>query len=175
MGVLTEYSDAYTNSFVTVPPVMNHPTEDGGVLQMKYFRHAFSATADATSSVALCKLPAGRVRLLLPLSWAYINWTTSSQTLDLGWDAFTAMDGSTTAADPNGLIDGLDVDAVGFRNFVGNATGALNTNFTVAGVEALGGTYLFESKSGVVIRATSEDTAGVSGDTIAGFLVYTHV
>lgn len=175
MAVLTEYSDAYTNSFITVPPVMNYPTEDGGILMLKYFKHAFSATADVTSSVALCKLPAGRVRLILPLSWAYINWTTASQTLDLGWDAFTAMDGTTTAADADGLVDGLDVDTVGFRNFVGNATGALNTNFTTSGVETLGGTYLFESKSGVVIRATTQDTAGVSGDTIAGFLAYVQV
>ena len=175
MGVLTEYSDAYTNSYVTVPPVMNHPTDDGGVMMIKYFKHAFSATADATSSVALCKLPPGRVRLLLPLSWAYINWTTGSQTLDLGWDAYTNMSGTTVVADPDGLVDGLDVDTVGFRNFVGNATGALNTNFTTSGVETLGGTYLFETKSGVVIRATTQDQAGVSGDTIAGFLTYVQV
>lgn len=175
MAVLHEYSDAYTNSYVTVPPVMNMPTEDGGVLMLKYFKHAFSATADVTSDVALCKLPPGRVRLFLPLSWAYINWTTGSQTLDLGWDAYTDMDGATVTADPDGLIDGLDVDALGFRNFVGNATGALNTNFTTAGVETLGGTYLFQSKSGVVIRATTQDQAGVSGDTIAGFFVYSQV
>lgn len=175
MAVLTEYSTQYTNSYITVPMVANHPTEDGGVMMIKYFAHAFSATADVTSSVALCKLPPGQVRLILPLSYAYINWTTGSQTLDLGWDAYTAMDGSTTAADPDGLIDGLDVDAVGFRNFVGNATGALNTNFTTAGVETLGGTYLFNSKSGVVIRATTQDQAGVSGDTIAGFLTYVQV
>lgn len=175
MAVLTEYSTQYTNAYVTVPPVNNMPSEDGGVLQIKYFAHAFSATADATSSVALFKLPAGRVRLLLPLSWAYINWTTGSQTLDLGWDAYTNMSDATVTADPDGLIDGLDVDALGFRLFVGNATGALNTNFTVAGPEAQGGTYLFESKSGVVIRATTQDQAGVSGDTIAGFCVYVHV
>ena len=172
MAVLTEYSAAYTNSYITVPPVMNMPTEDGGVLMFKYFTHTFSATADVTSSVALFKLPPGQVRLILPLSYAYVNWTTGSATLDLGWDAYTKMDGTTQAADPDGLIDGLDVDTVGFRNFVGNATGALNTNFTTTGVEAQGGTLLFNSKSGVVIRATSQDVAEVSGDTIAGFCVY---
>lgn len=175
MAVLHEYSTQYTNSYVTVPMVANHPTEDGGVMMIKYFKHAFSATADVTSDVALCKLPPGQVRLLLPLSWIYINWTTGSATLDLGWDAYTDMDGATVTADPDGLVDGLDVDTVGFRNFVGNATGALNTNFTTAGVEALGGTYLFNSKSGVVIRATSQDVAEVSADSIQGFLTYVQV
>ncbi len=172
MAVLTEYSTQYTNWAVTVPPVMNATSEDAGRLRIKYFAHSFSATADVTSSVALFKLPAGRVRLLLPLSWIYINWTTGSATLDLGWDAYVGMDGVTVVADPDGLVDGLDVDAVGFRNFVGNVTGALNTNFTTSGVEAQGGTLLFSSKSGVVIRATSQDVAEVSGDSIAGFCTY---
>lgn len=175
MAVLTEYSAAYQNAFVSVPSVMNMPTEDQGVLQFKYCTHTFSATADVTSSVALFKLPAGRVRLILPLSYAYVNWTTGSATMDLGWDAYTDLDGATVVADPDGLIDGLDVDAVGFRNFVGNATGALNTNFTTTGVEAQGGTLLFSSRSGVVIRATSQDVAEVAADTIAAFFVYTAV
>lgn len=175
MAVLTEYSAAYTNSYVTVPSVMNMPTEDQGVLQFKYCTHTFSATADVTSSVALFKLPPGRVRLILPLSWAYVNWTTGSATMDLGWDAYTDMDGATVIADPDGLIDGLDVDAVGFRNFVTSAVNATSSNFTTTGVEAQGGTLLFQSKSGVVIRATSQDVAEVSGDTFAGFFVYTQV
>jgi hypothetical protein len=91
-----------------------------------------------------------------------VNWTTGSATLDLGWDAYTAMDGTTTSADPNGLVDGLDVDAVGFRTF----EGAIAANLL------LGGTYLFESKDGVVIRATSQDTAIADGDDLVGCFFY---
>ncbi|MEW5705083.1 MAG: hypothetical protein AB1781_10950, partial [Pseudomonadota bacterium] len=83
-------------------------------------------------------------------------------TLDLGWDAYTAMDGTTIAADPNGLIDGLSVDTVGFQTLEGAIAANLLT----------GGTYVFESKSGVVIRATSQDTAIADGDNLVGYLVY---
>lgn len=172
MAVTHEESAEYTQVYITVPSTNLNTTEQHGRVRTAFFSHNQSEAGDATSDVALVKLPPGRVRLLLATSWAYVNWTTGSATLDLGWDAYVGMDGVTVVADPDGLVDGLDVDAVGFRNFVGNATGALNTNFTTAAVEAAGGTYLFESKSGVVIRATSQDQALGSSDDLVGFFQY---
>jgi len=133
-------------------------------MRIATFAHTQSGAGDATSSVALARLPAGRVRLLLVSSALYMNWTTSSATLDLGWDAHTDLDGDAVAADPNGLADGLDVDTAGY------VTGA--TLAALAGLAATAGTRLFESKDGVVIRATSQDVALANGDTLAGYLVY---
>ena len=61
----------------------------------------------------------------------------------------------------DGLVDGLDVDTVGYQSLEG----------ALAGIKATGGTYTFESQSGVVIRATSP-TAMVDGDDLVGYLLY---
>lgn len=161
MAVTTQNSTEYGNS-VAVPVVNNNTTEAHGRIRLMFFTCLQDGAGDATSSVVLGKLPPGRVRVLASLSRAYVNWTTSSATLDLGWDAYTAMDGSTTAADPDGLINGLSVDTVGFQTLEGAIAANLLT----------GGTYLFETKGGVVIRATSQDTAIATGDDLVGYIAY---
>lgn len=163
MGVTTQESVEYANAFTDSPRERNPVSSWGGKVQFAFFSHDQSGAGDATSSVALAKLPAGRVRLILGLSQAYVNWTTGSATLDLGWDAYTGLDGVTVAADPDGLCDGIDVDAVGLRTF---STGA------VAAVLATGYTKVFTSREGVVIRATSQDVAIASGDDLVGWLAY---
>lgn len=172
MAVTTLYSTEYNQAYVTSPPDNLTTDVNHGKMRIAFFTCDQSGTGDATSSFALCKLPAGRVKLLLGLSGAYVNWTTASHTLDLGWDAYTDQDGVAVVADPDGIIDGLDVDAVGFRSFWGNATGALNTNFTPAAVDVTGATKTFSSQGGVVIRATSQDVAMVAGDDLVGWLCY---
>lgn len=158
MAVTTQKSTEHTNA-TAVPPSFAQPTEAQGRVRIMFFTHDQDGAGDATSSVALGKLPGGRVRVLLSSSNAYVNWTTSSATLDLGWDAFTAVDGTTTAADPNGLVDGLSVDTAGYQNFG-------------AGTTATGGTYVFESQDGVILRATSQDTAIADGDDLVGYIMY---
>ena len=160
MAVTTQKSTEYTNRTAT-PVTNNKTTEEHGKLRIMFFTHDQDGAGDASSSVALGELPAGRVRVLLASSRAYVNWTTSSATLDLGWDAYTAQDGSTTAADPDGLVDGEDVDTVGYFDMEGG----------LAATKALGGTYVFESKDGVVLRATST-TAIADGDDLIGWIVY---
>lgn len=165
MAVTTQNSTEYANTVAT-PPVMNQPTEDHGRMRVKYFKHTQSGAGDAGSSVALCKLPGGKVRMILALSRVYVNWTTTSANLDLGWDAYTSgasgTEGDTIAADPDGLVDNLDVDTVGYFTFEGS----------LAATKALGGTYVFESQDGVVIRATSQAAAMADGDVIAGYIIY---
>ena len=163
MAVTTQNSTEYGNGIAN-PPVFANPTEVHGRLRVMYFTHNQSGAGDATSSVALGKLPAGRVRVLLGLSRFYCNWTTASATLDLGWDAYTeGTDGSAVAADPNGIIDGLSVDTAGYFDVETSA---------VAGFAATGGTAFFNSREGVLIRATSQDTAIADGDDLVGYLVY---
>jgi hypothetical protein len=163
MGVTTQESVQYANAFTDQPREMNPVSQWGGKVQFAFFSHDQSGAGDATSSVALAKLPPGRVRLVLGLSQAYVNWTTGSATLDLGWDAYTDLAGAAVAADPDGLCDGIDVDTVGLRTF---STGAVAANI------ATGYTKEFLSKEGVVIRATSQDQAIASGDDLVGWLAY---
>ena len=157
MAVTTQKSTEYTNA--TSSPVVQNAVHDyHGRVRIAYFTHDQDGAGDAGSSVALCSLPAGKVRVLLASSSAYCNWTTGSATLDLGWDAYTNTDGNAVAADIDGLVDGLDVDTAGYQNFG-------------AGTTATGGTYLFESQGGVIIRATSPG-AIVSGDDLVGYIMY---
>lgn len=160
MAVTTQKSTEYTNATAT-PPTFAQPTEMHGRVRVMFFTHDQDGAGDAGSSVALGKLPGGRVRVLLSMSSMYCNWTTGSATLDLGWDAFTAVDGTTTAADVDGLIDGLSVETAGYFSMDG----------ALAGIKATGGTHIFESRDGVVIRATSPG-AIVSGDDLVGFIAY---
>jgi len=161
MVATTQKSVEYTQFGVDASAL--YPDQLYGQVQIAYFAHDQSGAGDATSSVAVCKLPPGRVRLLLPSSVVWCNWTTASATLDLGWDAYTALsDGAAVTADPDGLIDGLNVDTAGYFRF----------DSTIAARRLTGGTMLFESRDGVVIRATSQDVAIVSGDDLAGYLMF---
>ena len=98
---------------------------------------------------------------------AYVNWTTSSATLNLGWEAYQDLTGTTVASDEDGLINGIAVDTVGYFSLEG-ASGS-----TGAPLKATGGTKSFESQSGVVIIASAWDYALVDDDDIAGYMVYT--
>jgi hypothetical protein len=159
MAVTTQESAEYAKSPLSNNTDMLRQHEMGGNLSIAVFTHDQSGAGDATSSVAVAKLPPGRVRLVGALSEAYINWTTASATLDAGWDAYTDLDGDAVAADPNGLDDGVSVESAGAINF-GSA------------LASSGKMKLFESKEGVVIRLTSQDVAIADGDDAVGFLIY---
>ena len=161
MAVTSQKSVEYTNA--TASPVVNNSTaEEHGRVRVMFFTHNQDGVGDTGSSVALGKLPPGRVRLLASLSRAYVNWTTGSATLDLGWDAYTDLAGDAVAADPDGLINALAVDTVGFQTLEGAIAANLLT----------GGTYVFESNSGVVIRATAQDNAQIASDDLVGYICY---
>jgi hypothetical protein len=131
MAVTTQKSTEYTNATAT-PVTMNDANVYHGRVRIAHFTHDQDGAGDATSSVALCSLPAGKVKVLLSSSNAYCNWTTGSATLDLGWDAYTNISGTAVAADPDGLLNGLNVDTVGYQNFGADQT-------------ATGGAYTFET------------------------------
>lgn len=163
MGVTNQESVQYENAFTDVPRVMNPVSVWGAKLQVAFFNHTQSGTGDATSTVNLVKLPAGRVRVISGLSRAYINWTTGSATLDLGHRAYTGLDGVAVPEALAAIISALDVDAVGYRSLESDVTALL---------AALGGTMEFTSKDGVIICAHSPTVAIATTDTIAGYIVY---
>ena len=158
MAVTTQYSVEYDKAYVSKTGKLE-TNELAGRVRCAYFTCDQSGAGDATSSFALVKLPPGKVRLLASQSKAYVNWTTGSATIDLGWDAYVDSNGAAVAADSDGIDNATSVETAGFINF-GTA------------VVATGGTKLFESRDGVVIRATSQDVAIVSGNDLVGFLFY---
>lgn len=164
MAVTTQEGDQYAAVFTTKPATMQNTSTWDGRVRCLYVSHTQSGAGDATSIVSLCKLPAGTVRLLLPMSWLYVNWTTASATIDLGWAAYTDLAGDAVTADVDGLVDGLSVesaDVIGFEELT-----------TLAGLAATGYTKVFSSQSGVTITASSTDTAIAASDTIVGCLFY---
>lgn len=164
MAVTHQESVEYANAFTDEPREMNPVSSWGGKVQMAFFTHDQDGAGEATSTVAIIKLPPGRVRVILPMSQAYINWTTGSATLDFGWDAYDGLDGVEVIADGDGLADGIDVESAGYFNLGAFATAP-------SAIKATGGTKLFTSKNGVVLRLTSPG-AIASGDDAVGYVAY---
>jgi len=156
MAVTTQKSTQVTN-FDAEPAVMEETSDIHGRLRIAYFDHTQSGAGDATSSVEIVRLPPGTVRLLGALSRIEHAWTTASATMDVGWDAYTDLDGDAVAADADGLDNGIDVDTAGV---------------TAIGSTQAADTKTFISRDGVSIRLTSQDTAIADTNTASGYLVY---
>ena len=155
----TWYSTEMTN-IVAVPSVKLPVSDMSGKLRSARVSYAQGAVAgEAEDVLELCQLPAGRVRLLGYESNLYINNTTGSATVDIGWKAYTDLDGDAVAADPNGLNVDTDVDTVGF--------------FTVGiALIAEGQQKLFESQTGVILTMTFAKILVASTDYIYGNIIY---
>ena len=160
MAVTTQLSAEYT--IQTTTPIANSNTVDKhGKLRTLFFTHDQDGAGDANSTVTLGKLPAGKVKIIGGLSRFYCNWVTSSQTMDIGWKAYTDLNGDAVALDVDGMVDGLDVDSVGYFSMEGNT----------AATRLLGGNHTFESRDGVVIKALAIG-ALVDGDDLSGVITY---
>lgn len=159
MAITTENSTQYANT-VAEPRVMNPTHEAHGRMRIARFSFTQGAAAgDAGSTARLVRLPKGKVRVFLILSRVAHSALGAGRTLDLGWEAYHADDGSgQVAADPNGLDDGVDVAGAGA--------------FTPAGTIGADETRLFASLDGVVITAQVNDGTIPAGATLDGYLVY---
>ncbi len=159
MAITTENSTQFANTLAD-PRVQNDTHEAHGRLRFARFNFTQGAAAgDAGSIARLVKLPKGKVRVVLPLSRVAHSALGASRTLDLGWEAHVADDGSgDVAADPNGLDDGVAV----------NIAGAFTPGGTLGGDE----TKLFESLDGVVVTGQVNDGTIPAGATLDGYLAY---
>ena len=156
MAVTQQKSTQVSNAAAS-PAVMN-PTHDWhGRLRIARFDFTQSGQGDAGSLAELVQLPAGRVRVILPLSRVAFAAMGAARTLDLGWLAYTDDDGNAVTADPNGLDDGVDVATAG----------SINPDGTVGGDES----YLFSSQAGVTIPAQINDGTFDDLKTLKGYLV----
>jgi len=157
---MTIFYSTEMTKVLTVPPVPLSPVAHHGKLRIAKVTYKQIAEGTAGDFVHLCKLPAGRVRLIGRMSSLYHNLTVGSATLDIGWMGYVGLDGVAVVADPNGLDAGINVEAAG-TILVG----------TVAAVLAVGGNKLFESREGVIIVLTMVGVPAAN-DTIDGFIAY---
>ena len=155
---VTQQKSTQVSNTDAFPAVMN-PTHDWhGRMRIARFEYTQSGQGDAGSLAELVKLPAGRVRLILPLSRIAFAAMGASRTMDLGWLTHTDDDGNPVLADPNGLDDGVDV----------SSAGAVNPGGTVGGDE----THLLSSQSGVTLTAQINDGTFDDTKTLKGYFVY---
>lgn len=165
MALTAEYGVEYTSIYQTKPSAKVGTHTWHGRLRFMYVSHVQAADGTgAASNVALCKIPPGTVRLVLPMSYLYVNWTETSATLDLGWDAYTDLNGTAVVADPDGLLDGLGVDTADVYGFE-ELTAAVGTGAPAT----TGYTKVFSSKDGVVIRATASPGIAATDAIYGGF------
>jgi len=158
MTVTTQNATQYANTQAD-PRVLNPTHEVHGRLRMARFNFVQTGVGDTGSIVRLAGLPKGKLRVILPLSRLAFSALGASRTLDLGWEAYQADDGSgEIAADPNGLDDGIDV----------SSAGAVTPGGTLGGDE----TKLFESLGGVVLTVQINDGNTPDGATLDGYVVY---
>ncbi len=155
----TLYSTEMTN-VIAVPSVKLPVSDMAGKLRMARFSYVDTVGA-AGDTLQLVKLPAGRVRFIGALSYCRHNLTVGSATIDIGWGAYTDLDGTAVAADGDGLDDGLDVDATGLITAMG----------TVTAVAAVGNMKVFESQTGVIITMTLVGEPAAD-DYLYGDIVY---
>jgi hypothetical protein len=149
----TTYSEQL-DDLMSDPVVMpNHNT--AGKLGAIYFSYEQIATGSAGDNIIIAHLPAGKVRLIGPLSW--IKGSMTPTAIDIGWLAYTDRDGDDVSADTDGIEDGVDWHAAG-----NHYLGAQLTN----------GTKEFDSRDGVDIYILTVTGNPTDGDTFHGMLVY---
>lgn len=140
------------------PRTPNPVHEWAGRLRIALFDFTQAGAGDAGSLAELVKLPAGHVRLILPLSRIGFSALGASRTMDVGWAAYSGHDGSAVAADPNGLDAAVNVASAGSVNPAG----------TVGGSE----TMLFSAQEGLVLTAQVNGGTIPDGATLSGWFVY---
>ena len=160
MAVTTQNSTEYANTIAT-PLVTADAVNDKGKLRTLSFTFDQDGVGDAGSMIVLGKLPAGKVKIIGGLSRFYCNIVASLATIDIGWQAYTSVDGAAVALDVDGMVDGLDVDTVGYQTMEGNT----------AATKLLGGNHTFHSRDGVVITVKSI-AALANSDDLSGVITY---
>lgn len=128
----------------------------------QYFFFTFTqgaANGDAGSIVRAIRIPPGRWRMILSECRIYFEAMGTARTMDIGWLAYTDVNGDTVVADPNGLDDGIDVSSAG--------------SVVPAGTIGTHETKVFDARStdGVTITLQINDGTLPIGKDISGYFV----
>lgn len=138
------------------------PIEDHGKLRFQAFDFTAAAAGDATSTINLCNLPSGRVRVLPWLSRISNDATNAGVTLSVGTLAYENRDSGAPddpglqAADPVALTPvALDISAA-------------NDSVPLGQVYK----YDFYSKAGITVQATVNVGIIPLGTKVSGMIAY---
>lgn len=111
--------------------------DDHAKTRSQYFEVTQGAAAgDAGSTVQLCDLPAGPVRILPYGSIIQYSALGASRTLDVGFKQYNKGVGLEQAEEEDALIDGLDVSSAGLAAF--NAAVLKHDVYSTSGIRVFG-------------------------------------
>ena len=159
MGVTATDSVAIANSKAS-PKVLNFSSDDGGKIRIAYIDVTQGAAAgDATSTVELCTLPRGRVRILGPLSRLRCSVFGSSRVLDIGTRAYKTIDGADVAESANALDNDLDVSAA--------------ADVGIGSALTLAKSIVWTSREGITLFGTIAGGTIPAGATLTGWVAFT--
>lgn len=162
MATTAQKSAQETNRTAS-PPVKIPVYEQGGKERIFYFNHAQVGAGDAGSTVDLVTLPPGKWRLCKNMSHVSCSAFGASRTLDIGYTAYTAGDGSAVSAGADKILDGGDVSAIA------TLTGGAGTNALTVDP-----TILFDSKTGVLLQAVVAGGTIPDAATLKGYFTVVH-
>jgi hypothetical protein len=160
MAISAPTKSAQYANITSTPPVLN-AVYDSSPLMQKHAKLTFTSagfTTAAAGDLQLIRMPAGKIRIYSDLSRVVCPVGTATSDLDIGYGAYTGIDGVAVVADGDALAASLDVGG-----------GAIDAALALPA----GGFLEIESKDGFDIVA-SFDTANspASGDLVVS-IVYT--
>jgi hypothetical protein len=156
MAVTAQKSTQIANS--DLKPSVTNPVIDDGKLRLAHFNFEQDGAGAAGSTADLVKFGPGKVRIIPALSWVMNSALGTSVTTDIGYTAYTKLDGSAGSASADGIADGLDQAAAGVK-FMGTGTNAA----------ANAGGLDIESRDGFTVQAKSTLPDGA---TLVGWIAY---
>ncbi len=143
----TEYANVNSNK-------RNSPNTEG---EVHYMSRAFTGTALTTSdTLYVAKMPNGA--RILPQSLVIISDLEVSASVNVGYAAYTANDGSSVAADPDAFISALDASSARTK-----------TNFDESQTHDDGYTFTGEGDLTLTLAAGTS----VAADTFNFHIMYT--
>lgn len=163
----TFYSNEYTAQYRTLPMDTNIHRNKSNPCRYLYFSYTQVGNGAIDDFLYLRKVPAD-CRIIIPECKFYFSAWDTNTLLDVGWAAYTAKDGSAVAADFDGLIDGLDIDAAGYYSGFNLSTAG---GVAFVNVPALFSKE-FNSRHEVDIVAQFRVAAPTNTDTLEGLIAY---
>ena len=152
----TQYASAHV---VPITQGGLHVNVYGAALRWRRFTYTQSGAGTIGDTIRLIQVPANCVIVVPMCRFQFTAWDTNAN-IQIGWDAHETPQDATVAADPNGLIASIDVDAIG-EWFGGMTITAGGVTRVAPATEA----YEVNSKEPVVIRATNDTAAAGDADT----------
>ena len=148
-------------------PSLASLTKNEGKKECWFYSYTVGASALAIGSILhLRLLPAGQI-FFLPKE-SYIQWSDmgTGTTIDIGYAAYTGLDGAAVAADDNLFDDDVDVAASASEALLGS-------DYGIGTTAAANGMFKeFNSMSGVSIIVTNAGSTLAASGTIYGYLSF---